>query len=187
MSLRSPPARPRRRPERERRALRGSFNLSEYSHVSKFNRLTGGDPNYVGYKEGGELTNFVRQAEDRRAKRLGSGPSHTSCVILFDEVDRAADGLLTYLMNFLDQGQLTDGRGEMVDASRAVVLMTTNCGREAIAAEQPTCAGGSAAAARRATSSSWRRTTAARPLPASGRKGTTKPRRPRFSHRPSHT
>jgi len=116
------------------------FNLSEYSHVSKFNRLTGGDPNYVGYKEGGELTNFVRQAEDRRAKRLTAGASHTSCVILFDEVDRAADGLLTYLMNFLDQGQLTDGRGEMVDASRAVVLMTTNCGRDAIAA-----AGGAAA------------------------------------------
>ena len=86
------------------------FNLSEYSHVSKFNRLTGGDPNYVGYKEGGELTNFVRQAEDRRAKGLSQGPSHTSCVVLFDEVDRAAEGLLTYLMNFLDQGQLTDGK-----------------------------------------------------------------------------
>lgn len=38
------------------------FNLSEFSHPSKFNRLTGGDPNYVGYKEGGELTNFIRQA-----------------------------------------------------------------------------------------------------------------------------
>ena len=110
------------------------FNLSEYSHVSKFNRLTGGDPNYVGYKEGGELTNFVRQAEDRRAKGLSQGPSHTSCVVLFDEVDRAAEGLLTYLMNFLDQGQLTDGKGEMIDASKAVVLMTTNVGRDAIAA-----------------------------------------------------
>jgi len=110
------------------------FNLSEYSHVSKFNRLTGGDPNYVGYKEGGELTNFVRQAEERRAKGLSRGPSHTSCVVLFDEVDRAAEGLLTYLMNFLDQGQLTDGKGEMIDASKAVVLMTTNVGRDAIAA-----------------------------------------------------
>ena len=63
------------------------FNLSEFSHPSKFNRLTGGDPNYVGYKEGGELTNFVRQAEDRRAKRLSS-VEHTSCVLLLDEVDR---------------------------------------------------------------------------------------------------
>lgn len=45
------------------------------------------------------------QAEDRRAKRL-SGVDHTSCVLLLDEVDRAADGLLTFLMNFLDQGQV---------------------------------------------------------------------------------
>ena len=42
------------------------FNLSEFSHPSKFNRLTGGDPNYVGYKEGGELTNFIRQVRDPR-------------------------------------------------------------------------------------------------------------------------
>ncbi|KAL1522239.1 hypothetical protein AB1Y20_021875 [Prymnesium parvum] len=109
------------------------FNLSEFSHPSKFNRLTGGDPNYVGYKEGGELTNFIRQAEERRARRLGGG-EHTSCVLLLDEVDRAADGLLTFLMNFLDQGQLTDGRGETVDASRAVVIMTTNCGQAPIKA-----------------------------------------------------
>lgn len=46
------------------------FNLSEFSHPSKFNRLTGGDPNYVGYKEGGELTNFIRMAEERRQKRF---------------------------------------------------------------------------------------------------------------------
>ena len=70
------------------------FNLSEFSHPSKFNRLTGGDPNYVGYKEGGELTNFIRAAEERRAKRF-SGVTHTSCVLLLDEVDRAAEGLLT--------------------------------------------------------------------------------------------
>ena len=107
------------------------FNLSEFSHPSKFNRLTGGDPNYVGYKEGGELTNFIRNAEERRASRL-SGIEHTSCVLLLDEVDRAADGLLTFLMNFLDQGQLTSGAGDTVDARRAVVLMTTNCGREGI-------------------------------------------------------
>jgi len=109
------------------------FNLSEFSHPSKFNRLTGGDPNYVGYKEGGELTNFIRQAEERRAKKKGGGaPQHTSCVVLFDEVDRAADGLLTFLMNFLDQGELADGRGDTVDARRALILMTTNCGRDAI-------------------------------------------------------
>lgn len=108
------------------------FNLSEFSHPSKFNRLTGGDPNYVGYKEGGELTNFIRNAEERRAKRA-SAVTHTSCVLLLDEVDRAAEGLLTFLMNFLDQGQLTSGAGEMVDATRAVVIMTTNCGRDAIA------------------------------------------------------
>jgi len=109
------------------------FNLSEFSHPSKFNRLTGGDPNYVGYKEGGELTNFIRQAEERRAKKLGGkATAHTSCVILFDEVDRAADGLLTFLMNFLDQGELADGRGDTVDARRALIIMTTNVGRAAI-------------------------------------------------------
>ena len=105
------------------------FNLSEYSHPSKFNRLTGGDPNYVGYKEGGELSNFIRQAEERRAGRK-SAVSHTSCVVLLDEVDRAADGLLTFLMNFLDQGQLTDGRGDTVDARRAIIVMTTNVGTD---------------------------------------------------------
>eukprot|EP00965_Chrysotila_dentata_P000202 6259-Pleurochrysis_carterae.AAC.4 len=69
------------------RCLSRRFNLSEFSHPSKFNRLTGGDPNYVGYKEGGELTNFIRQAEERRAKKLGGkATAHTSCVILFDEV-----------------------------------------------------------------------------------------------------
>jgi ATP-dependent Clp protease ATP-binding subunit ClpA len=109
------------------------FNLSEFSHPSKFNRLTGGDPNYVGYKEGGELTNFIRHAEERRVKKF-TGVEHTSCVLLLDEVDRAADGLLTFLMNFLDQGQLTSGSGDTVDARRAVVLMTTNVGQKAIAA-----------------------------------------------------
>jgi ATP-dependent Clp protease ATP-binding subunit ClpA len=109
------------------------FNLSEFSHPSKFNRLTGGDPNYVGYKEGGELTNFIRNAEERRLKRA-TGVEHTSCVLLLDEVDRAAEGLLTFLMNFLDQGQLTSGAGDTVDARRAVVLMTTNVGDAAIAA-----------------------------------------------------
>ena len=109
------------------------FNLSEFSHPSKFNRLTGGDPNYVGYKEGGELTNFIRNAEERRVTRA-TGIEHTSCVLLLDEVDRAAEGLLTFLMNFLDQGQLTSGAGDMVDARRAVVLMTTNVGQGAIAA-----------------------------------------------------
>jgi len=109
------------------------WNLSEFSHPSKFNRLTGGDPNYVGYKEGGELTNFIRQAEDRRALKMGGkGRDHTSCVILFDEVDRAADGLLTFLMNFLDSGSIASGNGDTVDATKAVIIMTTNCGRDAI-------------------------------------------------------
>ena len=107
------------------------FNLSEFSHPSKFNRLTGGDPNYVGYREGGELTNFVKQAEETRAKQRNGRPKHTSCVILLDEVDRAADGLLTFLMNFFDQGQLADGMGEVVDARHAVIVMTSNVGREA--------------------------------------------------------
>ena len=94
----------------------------------------------MGYKEGGELTNFIRTAEERRQKRF-SHIEHTSCVLLLDEIDRAADGLLTFLMNFLDQGQLTSGAGEMVDARRAVVLMTTNVGQEAIAAAKLAAAG----------------------------------------------
>ena len=119
------------------------FNLSEFSHPSKFNRLTGGDPNYVGYKEGGELTNFIRHAEERRVKKF-TGVEHTSCVLLLDEVDRAADGLLTFLMNFLDQGQLTSGSGDTVDARRAVVLMTTNVGQKAIAAGRTSAQDGAA-------------------------------------------
>jgi ATP-dependent Clp protease ATP-binding subunit ClpC len=117
------------------------WNLSEFSHPSKFNRLTGGDPNYVGYKEGGELTNFIRQAEDRRARRVGGkNRDHTSCVILFDEVDRAADGLLTFLMNFLDSGAIASGNGDTVDATKAVIIMTTNCGRDAIHAARAAAA-----------------------------------------------
>ena len=92
--LPSPPrlARPSRRRHRclpDRNFRR--WNLSEFSHPSKFNRLTGGDPNYVGYKEGGERTNFIRQAEGRRAQRKGgAGTEHTSCVILFDEASADA-------------------------------------------------------------------------------------------------
>jgi len=122
------------------------WNLSEFSHPSKFNRLTGGDPNYVGYKEGGELTNFIRQAEDRRSmKKGGAGREHTSCVILFDEVDRAADGLLTFLMNFLDSGSIASGNGDTVDATKAVIIMTTNCGRTAINASRDASAAAAAA------------------------------------------
>ena len=62
-----------------------------------------------------------------------SAVSHTSRRAV-DEVDRAADGLLTFLMNFLDQGQLTDGRGDTVDARRAIIVMTTNVGTDTIAA-----------------------------------------------------
>ena len=75
-----------------------------------------------------------RQAVRRRELRGEPGHDDFARAAAPPEVDRAADGLLTFLMNFLDQGQLTDGRGDTVDARRAIIVMTTNVGTDTIAA-----------------------------------------------------
>ena len=90
------------------------FDLSEYSEAHSVARLVGAPPGYVGYGEGGQLTEAVRR--------------RPSSVVLLDEVEKAHPSVLALLLQVLDEGQLTDGRGRRIDFSGAVLLLTSNLG-----------------------------------------------------------
>jgi ATP-dependent Clp protease ATP-binding subunit ClpB len=79
-------------------------------------RLIGAPPGYVGYDVGGQLTEVVRK--------------HPYCVILFDEIEKAHSQVLNILLQLLDDGRLTDGKGRTVDFSNTVVIMTSNVGSQ---------------------------------------------------------
>src|SRR6266852_1036204 len=93
------------------------IDLSEYSEPHSASRLVGAPPGYVGYGEGGQLTEAVRR--------------RPACVVLLDEVEKAHPGVLQLLLQVLDEGQLTDGRGRRIDFSGAVVVLTSNVGASA--------------------------------------------------------
>jgi ATP-dependent Clp protease ATP-binding subunit ClpC len=88
--------------------------MSEYMEKHTVSRLIGAPPGYVGYEEGGQLTEAVR----RRPYR----------VILFDEVEKAHPDVLSILLQLLEDGRLTDGHGRTVDFKNTVVIMTSNLG-----------------------------------------------------------
>jgi ATP-dependent Clp protease ATP-binding subunit ClpC len=90
------------------------LDMSEYMEKHTVSRLIGSPPGYVGYEEGGQLTEAVR----RRPYR----------VILFDEVEKAHPDVLSILLQLLDDGRLTDGHGRTVDFKNTVVIMTSNLG-----------------------------------------------------------
>ena len=99
------------------------IDMSEYMEKHTVSRLIGAPPGYVGYDEGGQLTEALR----RRPYR----------VVLFDEVEKAHPDVFNILLQILEDGRLTDGRGRTVDFRNAVVIMTSNLGtaelgREAI-------------------------------------------------------
>ena len=90
------------------------LDMSEYMEKHTVSRLIGAPPGYVGYEEGGQLTEAVR----RRPYR----------VILFDEVEKAHPDVLSILLQLLEDGRLTDGHGRTVDFKNTVVIMTSNLG-----------------------------------------------------------
>ncbi|PZP53648.1 MAG: ATP-dependent chaperone ClpB [Micavibrio aeruginosavorus] len=95
------------------------IDMSEYMEKHSVARLIGAPPGYVGYEEGGALTEAVR----RRPYQ----------VILFDEIDKAHPDVFNILLQVLDDGRLTDGQGRTVDFSNTVLIMTSNLGAEHIA------------------------------------------------------
>jgi ATP-dependent Clp protease ATP-binding subunit ClpC len=92
------------------------IDMSEYREQHTVSRLFGAPPGYVGYEEGGQLTEAVR----RRPYR----------VILFDEVEKAHPEVWNALLQILDDGRLTDGQGRLVDFRNTVLIMTSNLGTE---------------------------------------------------------
>jgi ATP-dependent Clp protease ATP-binding subunit ClpC len=92
------------------------IDMSEYREQHTVSRLFGAPPGYVGYEEGGQLTEAVR----RRPYR----------VILFDEIEKAHPEVWNALLQILDDGRLTDGQGRMVDFRNTVLIMTSNLGTE---------------------------------------------------------
>jgi ATP-dependent Clp protease ATP-binding subunit ClpB len=90
------------------------IDMSEYQEKHTVSRLIGAPPGYVGYEEGGQLTEAVR----RRPYR----------VVLFDEVEKAHPDVLNILLQVMDDGRLTDGQGRTVDFKNTVLIMTSNVG-----------------------------------------------------------
>jgi ATP-dependent Clp protease ATP-binding subunit ClpB len=98
------------------------IDMSEYMEMHSVARLIGAPPGYVGYEQGGALTEAVR----RRPYQL----------VLFDEVEKAHADVFNVLLQVLDDGRLTDGQGRTVDFSNTLIVMTSNLGAE-ILANQP--------------------------------------------------
>jgi ATP-dependent Clp protease ATP-binding subunit ClpC len=92
------------------------IDMSEYREQHTVSRLFGAPPGYIGYEEGGQLTEAVR----RRPYR----------VILFDEIEKAHPDVWNALLQILDDGRLTDGQGNVVDFRNTVLIMTSNLGTE---------------------------------------------------------
>ena len=90
------------------------FDMSEFSAEHAGDRLIGAPPGYVGYEQGGELTNAVRQ--------------HPFRVILFDEIEKAHPRILDKFLQILEDGRLTDGRGSTVHFSESILVFTSNLG-----------------------------------------------------------
>ena len=96
------------------------IDMSEYQEKHSISRLVGAPPGYVGHDEAGQLTEAVRR--------------RPYSVVLFDEVEKAHPDVLNVMLQLLDDGRLTDGKGRTVDFRNVVVIMTSNLGSESIAA-----------------------------------------------------
>ena len=94
------------------------IDMSEYMEKFSVSRLIGAPPGYVGYDEGGQLTEAVRR--------------HPYCVILFDEVEKAHPDVFNVLLQVLDDGRITDSQGRTVDFKNTILIMTSNLGSEYI-------------------------------------------------------
>ncbi len=92
------------------------IDMSEYQEKHTVSRLIGAPPGYVGYEEGGQLTEAVRR--------------RPYSIVLFDEIEKAHSEVFNVLLQLLDDGRLTDGQGRTVDFRNTVVIMTSNAGSE---------------------------------------------------------
>ena len=90
------------------------IDMSEYSESFNTSRLVGAPPGYVGYEEGGQLTERVRR--------------HPYSIVLLDEIEKAHGNVFNMLLQVLDEGRLTDGNGRLVDFRNTVIIMTSNAG-----------------------------------------------------------
>lgn len=90
------------------------IDMSEYSEKFNTSRLVGAPPGYVGYGEGGQLTEKVRR--------------HPYSIVLLDEVEKAHGDVFNLLLQVLDEGRMTDGNGRMVDFRNTIIIMTSNTG-----------------------------------------------------------
>ena len=90
------------------------IDMSEYTESFNVSRLIGAPPGYVGYEEGGQLTEKVRR--------------HPYSIILLDEIEKAHGNIYNLLLQVLDEGRLTDGNGRFVDFRNTVIIMTSNAG-----------------------------------------------------------
>ena len=90
------------------------IDMSEYTESFNVSRLVGAPPGYVGYEEGGQLTEKVRR--------------HPYSIVLLDEIEKAHGNVFNILLQVLDEGRLTDGNGRLVDFRNTVIIMTSNAG-----------------------------------------------------------
>jgi ATP-dependent Clp protease ATP-binding subunit ClpB len=97
------------------------IDMSEYMEKHAVSRLIGAPPGYVGYEEGGQLTEQVRR--------------HPYAVVLFDEIEKAHPDVFNILLQIMDDGRLTDGKGRTVDFRNTVIIMTSNIGSSYLQAE----------------------------------------------------
>ena len=94
------------------------IDMTEYQEKHNVSRLIGAPPGYVGYEEGGQLTELVRR--------------RPYCVVLFDEIEKAHPDVFNVLLQILDEGHLTDGQGRRVDFKNTIIIMTSNLGSHRI-------------------------------------------------------
>ena len=95
------------------------IDMSEYMEKHSVSRLVGPPPGYVGYEQGGQLTEKVRRKPH--------------CVILFDEIEKAHDDVFNILLQLLDEGQLTDGLGRKINFKNSLIILTSNIGVKELA------------------------------------------------------
>ena len=100
----------------ERHMIR--IDCSEYMEAFNVSRLLGAPPGYVGYDEGGELTEAVRR--------------NPYSIVLFDEIEKAHPDIFNILLQILDDGRITDSQGRLIDFKNTIIIMTSNLGSEVI-------------------------------------------------------
>jgi len=96
-------------------------NMSEFMEMHSVSKLIGSPPGYVGYQEGGQLTTFVKRKP--------------YSVILFDEIEKAHPDTLNILLQILEEGELTDGKGTKVSLKNCIIIMTSNIGADEISSD----------------------------------------------------